>query len=217
MGDTSDPIASSRIEYLVGELTEDAVDPDPLTQLRRWIEDAHEAGLPEASTSMLATVDADGIPDVRAMLVRGVDHRGVCFYTNLRSATGQQLAANPAAALVFYWQPLERQVRLRGRVEPVSDAESDEYFASRPRGSQLSAWASQQSEPIADRDALDAQAEAVEDRFGDGEIPRPEHWGGFRLWADEVEFWQGRPARLHDRLRFRRSEGSGWVLERLQP
>lgn len=211
-----DPIASSREEYDAGVLREQDVAPDPLDQLRRWLEDAVAADLPEPTAATLATVDAEGRPDARILLVRGIDDDGVSFYTNRHSAKGRQLAANPVGAIVWHWQPLHRQVRVRGAVEFLPDEESDAYFASRPRASQLGAWASDQSAPIADRAALDARVGEVEARFGDGEVARPPHWGGYRLRPDEVEFWQGQPARLHDRIRFRRSDGH-WMTERLQP
>lgn len=206
-----------RHEYHVGVLSEAAVDRDPLRQFRRWLDEAVAARLPEPTAVTLATVDADGMPDARVVLLRGIDDRGVRWFTNRRSAKGRQLAANPSAAIAVHWQPLERQVRIRGRVEALSDEESDAYFATRPRASRLSAIASRQSEPIADRAALEARIAAVEQRHADDdEVPRPSHWGGYLLRPDSVEFWQGRPARLHDRLVYRRS-GTAWRLERLQP
>ena len=211
-----DPIATAREEYRGDVLTEETVDPDPLVQLRRWLEQAFAAELSEPNAATLATVDRDGWPDARIMLVRGVDERGVSFYTDRRSAKAAQLEAHPVATLVWHWQPLYRQVRLRGPVEPVPDEESEDYFASRPRASQVGTWASDQSAPIADRAALEAQVAELESRFAEGEVPCPPHWVGYRVRAEEVEFWQGRPARLHDRLRFRR-DGDGWALERLQP
>ena len=205
-----------RHDYQQGALSEADVDPDPLVQLRLWLDQAIAAELDEPTAFALATVDASGLPDVRIVLLRGMDERGVWWFTNRRSAKGRQVAANPVAALVGHWQPMERQVRLRGRVELLSDTESDAYFASRPRASRLSAWASEQSSPIADRAALEAHVAGVEARFEDREVPRPDHWGGYLLRPDTVEFWQGRPARLHDRLVYTRA-GDGWELGRLQP
>lgn len=207
-----------RREYTVGELHEAEVDPaDPLAEVRRWIGEAAEAGVREPTAATLATVDAAGVPDARVVLLRGLDARGVIWYSNRTSAKGQQLAERPLAAVVLFWRELERQVRLRGPVEHLPDHESDRYFASRPRDSQVAAWASDQSAPVADRAALDALAEAAAVRFGDdGPVPRPPHWGGWLLRPDQVELWQGRPARLHDRLRWTR-RGEGWQLERLQP
>lgn len=206
-----------RSDYHVGVLSEAAVDDDPLRQLQRWLDDAIAANVPEPTAATLATVDVDGLPDARVVLIRGIDDRGVRWFTNRRSAKGRQLATNPHAAIVAYWQPLERQVRLRGGVELLTDRESDAYFATRPRASRLGAIASRQSEPIADRTALEARIAAVEQRHaGDEEVPRPSYWGGYLLRPTSVEFWQGRPARLHDRLIYRRS-GTSWRLERLQP
>ncbi len=205
-----------RHDYRQGALSEQDVDPDPLVQLRRWLDEAIAAELDEPTAITLATVDASGMPDARVVLLRGMDERGVWWFTNRRSAKGRQVAANPVAALVAHWQPMERQVRLRGRVELLSDAESDAYFASRPRASRLGAWASDQSAPIADRDALERHVAGVEARFEGREVPRPDHWGGYLLRPDTVEFWQGRPARLHDRLVYTRAD-AGWALERRQP
>lgn len=209
-------VAHLRHEYRRGGLHEDDVDPDPIAQFCAWLGEALEAGISEPNAMTLATADADGVPSARMVLLKGVDARGFSFYTSTRSQKGRELAVNPRAALVFAWLPLERQVRVAGPVAPVSAAESDAYFASRPLGSRIGAWASNQSEVIPDRGVLEAARAAAAARVVDGEIPRPEHWGGYRLAPERLELWQGRPDRLHDRLRYRRS-GSGWVLERLSP
>jgi pyridoxamine 5'-phosphate oxidase len=206
----------ARLEYRVDVLDESDLDRDPLVTVRRWIDDAVAAELPEPTAVTLATADAEGCPDARIVLLRGVDEHGVRWFTNRRSVKGDQLAATPCAAIVAHWQPLERQVRLRGDVELLADEESDAYFASRPRESQLGAWASAQSAPIADRQALKARVAEVTARFDGRDVPRPPHWGGYLLRPDTVELWQGRPARLHDRFRYHRV-GDGWQWRRLQP
>jgi pyridoxamine 5'-phosphate oxidase len=188
---------------------------DPLELFARWFELAGaKAPLPEAVN--VATVDADGHPDARMVLLKGFDERGFRFFTNERSAKGRQLAAHPWAALTFYWRELDRQVRVRGAVERVPPAEADEYFATRPRDSRLGAWASPQSEPLRDRAELDERLAATEERFADGEVGRPEHWGGFRVVPETIEFWQGQVGRLHDRFRYERA-GDGWRVGRLAP
>ena len=213
-----DAVERERHDYARGSLDVGDVDADPLRQLERWIADAvaEEVGEPNAMT--LATVDGDGRPDARVVLLRRITDTSLVWFTDRRSAKGEQLAAAPHAALVFHWQPLERQVRLRGPVVALDDAASDAYFASRPRGSQLSAWASHQSQPVASRDAYERQVDGVEARFdGVDEVPRPPDWGGYALTPVEVELWQGRRSRRHDRLRFRADDAGGWTVERLQP
>jgi pyridoxamine 5'-phosphate oxidase len=204
-----------RREYAREALAEADVDADPVAQFRRWFEQATQAGLLEPSAMTLATATPDGRPSARMVLLRGFDERGFCFYTNYESRKAAELAANPAAALVFWWDALERQVRIEGRVEPTSRAESEAYFASRPPGSQLSAAASPQSRVI-DRATLERRVAALATNLPDGRVPLPDFWGGYRLTPEVVEFWQGRPDRLHDRLRYRRAGGT-WKIERLAP
>jgi pyridoxamine 5'-phosphate oxidase len=192
-----------------------ALDDDPIEQFRDWYEQAVQE-VPLADAMALATVDAEGAPDARMVLLKGFGPEAFRFFTNLSSAKAKQLEASPRAALVLYWRELDRQVRVRGPVERLLDAASDEYFASRAREAQIGAWASPQSEPIRDRAALDARVENVEDRFSSREVPRPDFWGGYALRPEQIEFWQGQAARLHDRFLYTREEG-GWRLERLAP
>ena len=205
-----------RQEYTREALAEADVDADPVVQFGRWFEQAEQAGLLEPTAMTLATATPDGRPSARMVLLRGFDERGFCFYTNYESRKGGELAANPRAALVFWWGELERQVRIEGRVERTSRAESEAYFRSRPPGSQLSAAASPQSRVIQDRAVLERRVAELAADSADGQVPLPDFWGGYRLTHEVVEFWQGRPNRLHDRLRYRRA-GDGWKIERLAP
>jgi pyridoxamine 5'-phosphate oxidase len=197
-------------------LTEGELDSDPIRQFHRWFEAATLSEIPEPNAIVLATASPDARPSARIVLLRGYDERGFVFFTNYESRKGRELDANPHAALVFHWHELERQVRVEGPVMRVSVEESDAYFQSRPAGSRLGAWASRQSEVIADRETLEARIRAFELQYAGGPIPRPEHWGGYRVVPTVIEFWQGRPSRLHDRLRYTRSE-DGWLIERLSP
>lgn len=205
-----------RVQYETAGLDLADLDPSPIVQWQRWYDQAAEGGVAEPNAMVVSTIADDGAPDARVVLVRGVDERGFVFFTNYDSAKGRQLADDPVAAATFAWLDLHRQVRVRGTVVTVGNEESDDYFASRPRDSQIGAWASPQSNPIADRDELMRRVAETTARFEGGPVPRPEHWGGFRLQPIEFEFWQGRPNRLHDRFRYRRSAGS-WVIERLAP
>jgi len=189
-----------------------------IQRFREWLDEAHATeGVVDATAMNLATATADGRPSARTVLLKQFDEAGFVFYSNGRSRKGRQLAANPRAALTFHWEPLQRQVMIEGAVQPVSDAESDAYFASRPRLSQIGAWASQQSEVLESRAAFDAQVEAVETRFEGQPVTRPPHWGGYRLRPDMMEFWQGREGRLHDRERAYRSESGEWAWVLLNP
>ena len=208
-------LAALRKSYERAALDEEASLPDPMRQFQAWLDQALQARLPEPNAMTLATVDAQGRPSTRIVLIKGLDERGIVWYTNYASRKGRELAANPHAALQFHWVELERVVRIEGRVEQVDAAQSDAYFASRPLDSRIGAWASPQSEVIASRAVLVANAA----RYGAQYLlnpPRPPHWGGYRLLPDRFEFWQGRPSRLHDRLRYRLQDGQ-WVRERLAP
>lgn len=210
-------IADLRKEYTRHGLSEDAIASDPISQFRAWFDEARVVTRGEPNAMTLATVGTDGRPSARMVLLTGFDELGFVFFTNYESRKGQELAATGVAALVFYWPELERQVRVEGTVERVLPDESDAYYASRPLGSRLGAWASPQSQIIAGRTAIEARLAEAEARFADGEPPRPAHWGGFRVLPDMVEFWQGRPNRLHDRLRYTRAPDGVWLIERLAP
>ncbi len=209
-------LADLRKEYIRAGLSESAANPDPIEQFRKWFEDALAADLHEPNAMTLATATPDGRPSARIVLLKGFDERGFIFYTNYEGRKGRELGTNLRAALVFYWGELERQVRVEGRIERVADEESDAYFASRPQGSQLGAWASEQSRPVESREVLEGRLRELESEYEGREIPRPPFWGGYQVEPEVIEFWQGRENRLHDRLVYSR-DGKGWTIERLQP
>lgn len=199
-----------------GVLLESEVDRDPLAQFRRWYADAERADIRMPQAMTLATASSDGAPSARMVLLKGLEDGEFVFYTGYVSRKGGELAANPRAALLFYWDPLGRQVRVEGKVRRVDAGDSDAYFATRPRGAQLAAAASRQSAVLSTREELDASVAELDERYAGGDVPRPEHWGGYRLAPDVYEFWQHREDRAHDRLRYRR-EGGDWIVERLSP
>jgi pyridoxamine 5'-phosphate oxidase len=209
-------VADLRRDYTRAGLSEPDLHPDPVTQFRSWFEDALAADLHEPNAMTLATVTPEGRPSARVVLLKGFDERGFVFYTNYEGRKAREMEANPYAALVFYWGELERQVRVEGRVARVAEEESDAYFASRPRGSRLGAWASEQSRPVEGREALESRLRELEAEYSGRDVPRPPFWGGYRVEPDAVEFWQGRENRLHDRFVYRRA-GGGWEVGRLQP
>jgi pyridoxamine 5'-phosphate oxidase len=224
MTDAPNELASRRKDYETAGLDLPDVDGDPMVQWHRWYAEASEGGCVEPNAFVLGTVDSEGWPQSRYLLVRGADERGFTFFTNYESAKSQQLAAQGRASMLFTWLQLHRQVRVVGTVQRVPDAESDEYFASRPRGSQLGAWSSPQSTPIPDRDWLEQRVAQMADTFGEAEVPRPAFWGGWLLTPHRFEFWQGRPSRLHDRLAYTllgvdddHPHGDSWQIDRLAP
>ena len=206
-----------RSEYTKASLDEKDLDPDPIRQFLAWFEQALEAQVAEPNAMTLATATPDGAPSARIVLLKGVDERGFIFHSSYESRKGRELARNPRGALVLFWPALERQVRIEGRVEQASAEESDEYFRSRPPGSQIGAWASTQSAVVPGREALERLFEEIQQRFAGVEIPRPPNWGGYRVVPESLEFWQGRPSRLHDRLRYSHTSERSWIIERLAP
>lgn len=209
-------IADLRRDYTRDGLLESQAPDEPMSLFATWFTQAVEIESTEPNAMMLATVDRDGQPHLRTLLLKGVDPRGFMFFTNYQSDKGRQLAEQPLAAMTFWWHDLERQVRIEGQVERISPDESDAYYHSRPVGSRLGAWASPQSQVIAGREVLEQNLAGLQERYADNPPPRPEHWGGYRLVPDMIEFWQGRPSRLHDRLRYRLSDGL-WRRARLAP
>jgi len=214
--DIAGRFAGLRVGYDAPALDPDTADPDPVAQFHAWFDEVQAAGLPEPNAMVVATASPDGMPAARTVLLKGLDERGLVFYTNLESAKGRQLAANPQAAVVFPWHPLSRQVRVEGTVAPVEPETADAYFDSRPLESRLGAWASAQSMPIEGRDELDAAYAETQQRFEGAEVRRPAFWGGYRIEPVRWEFWVGRVGRLHDRIEYRR-DGDGWSRLRLQP
>lgn len=213
--DTS--VANLRKEYTFQGLSEMDASPNPFEQFKLWFDQALAAKLPEPNAMMIATATLEGKPSARMVLLKDYDERGFVFYTNYDSQKGQQLIENPWGAIVFWWAELERQVRIEGRVEKVSEAESEAYFRSRPKGSQLGAWVSNQSQVIDSREVLEQRLQQLKEEYENKEVPRPPHWGGFRVIPDMIEFWQGRPSRLHDRLLYQQQENGAWTIQRLSP
>jgi pyridoxamine 5'-phosphate oxidase len=214
---TSPTVAHLRRDYARARLDEADVSHDPMVEFARWFAEAQEAQVLEPNAMTLATAGADGVPAARIVLLKGFDERGFVFFTDYRSRKGEELAANPRAALVFYWGELERQVRIAGPVARTTAEESEIYFRSRPLGSRLGAWVSHQSRVIPSRAVLEDDLREVEARFSGDDVPLPPHWGGYRVSPAVVEFWQGRPSRLHDRIRYRRLPSGRWAVERLSP
>jgi pyridoxamine 5'-phosphate oxidase len=208
---------SSRYDHLSGELRRRHLDPDPIKQFSNWFTAAIEAGIRDVNAMSLATATPAGRPSVRIVLLKGFDHDGFVFFTNYESQKGRQLDANPQAALAFYWIELDRQIRINGLAEKTSREESERYFHSRPLASQLGAWASPQSQVLNTRGELDARMTEMAERFDGRPIPLPESWGGYRVKPETMEFWQGRPSRLHDRFRYERRPDGSWSIERLAP
>ena len=208
--------ADLRVDYSRASLDDADVDPDPFRQFARWFDEAVGVQVPEPNAMTLATVDAQGRPSARIVLLKAVDGRGLTFYTNYESRKGRELPPDARAALLFFWAELQRQVRIEGTVEKVDQATADEYWVSRPRLSRIGAWASSQSEPLPNRAALEARFAQADARYPGDSIPRPPHWGGYRLVPEAFEFWQGRASRLHDRMTYQR-EGTNWRIGRLAP
>ncbi|MEQ8998804.1 MAG: pyridoxamine 5'-phosphate oxidase [Coleofasciculus sp. B1-GNL1-01] len=213
----SKSIADLRQEYSLQQLNKKDAHPNPFEQFTLWFDQAIAAKLPEPNAMTLATATPDGKPSARMVLLKGYDERGFVFYTNYKSRKGQQLLANPWGAIAFWWTQLERQVRIEGQIEQVSAEESDAYFHSRPQDSQLGAWASEQSQVIDSREVLEQRLQQLKKEYETKTIPRPPYWGGFRLIPVAMEFWQGRPSRLHDRLLYQRTEEGSWMIQRLSP
>lgn len=210
-------LSAIRTDYARAGLDEGDLDPSPARQIEKWLREAIQAGHPDPTAMTLATVSPEGEPAARVVLLKRVDDRGLVFYTNYQSEKGRHLAATARACANLFWVLLERQIRVTGDCAKVSREESEAYFRQRPRESQLGAWASEQSDVLTSREALETRLREARERYGDGEIPCPPHWGGYRLGLDRVELWQGRPNRLHDRLRYTRIPDDGWRVERLAP
>lgn len=216
LGETPQDIQSLRIDYAAGALHEADVSANPIEQFQHWFDAAREAKMREPNAMTVATVDTTGMPSARIVLLKNCDQRGFVFFTNYQSAKGHDLANNANVALLFFWEQLERQVRVQGRAVPVTAEETAAYFAQRPRGARIGAWASPQSQPIATREVLDRNVAELEKKFAAADVPPPPHWGGYRVVPSVIEFWQGRPSRLHDRLQYRLADGV-WKMQRLAP